>query len=647
MAQTIQLKRSAVASNEPTTVDLGLGELAINTYDGKVFFKKDNGTEYILRFITEDENGNVGLGTVTTPATLLHMAGTDADFRMQNNSYGQYWELNTRNSGTYNIVHQTFGNVIGFTPAGKVGIGAVSGGGATSPRKSFDIGHTTTTLYNVGAGLDAFGEYNECLVWNASDTADTFSGITFVSGTNSAAIAHITLINETGTTNFNSILAFSTRDTGGGVSEKFRIHSNGYIGINEKAPDYRLDINGPIGFTPGSSVTPVDNGDVVFELTSNTSLTVKAKGSDSTVRSLALPLGGTIPVVGSNVQSSASSLTPNIDTYNLFRFTDLATNININAPTGTPYDGQRIKFQITDDGTERSITWNNIFRIGSLSPLETGDQAIPNSTYCDDGFTPYAVYQKTVVFEYNTSRSQWVGVEAYKEDILFDTISYVGGVSGNFIGGDTPSVVLSSGLTGGSRSSVQTGDLVVVFIGSADITDQGMTSMVSGGYTQITELYSDDTYDTNFTAFYKRMGSTPDTSVEMDATGISSIYPFCYSIRIYEAINESGPLDVSAVTTTGINATSPNPGSITPVTAGSVIVIAGAGADSDGITDSNSTTDFHSVSKIGSTSRRVALGAGHVSWSSGAYDASAFTSNASTSGSWCSCTLALRPASLN
>lgn len=61
--------------------------------------------------------------------------------------------------------------------------------------------------------------------------------------------------------------------------------TNNRVGINEVAPDYRLDVNGSFGFTPGSSVTPVDNGDVVFELTNNTTLTVKAKGSDGTVRS--------------------------------------------------------------------------------------------------------------------------------------------------------------------------------------------------------------------------------------------------------------------------------------------------------------------------------------------------------------------------
>jgi hypothetical protein len=59
----------------------------------------------------------------------------------------------------------------------------------------------------------------------------------------------------------------------------------GKVGIGETSPDYKLDVNGAIGFTPGSSVTPVDNGDVVIEATNNTTLTFKLKGSDGTIRS--------------------------------------------------------------------------------------------------------------------------------------------------------------------------------------------------------------------------------------------------------------------------------------------------------------------------------------------------------------------------
>lgn len=49
MAQTIKLKRSATSGAIPTTAQLDLGEVAINTYDGKMYIKKDvGGTESIV-----------------------------------------------------------------------------------------------------------------------------------------------------------------------------------------------------------------------------------------------------------------------------------------------------------------------------------------------------------------------------------------------------------------------------------------------------------------------------------------------------------------------------------------------------------------------------------------------------------------------
>lgn len=49
MAQTVKLRRSASPGTPPTTSQLALGELAINTYDGKLFLKKNvSGTESIV-----------------------------------------------------------------------------------------------------------------------------------------------------------------------------------------------------------------------------------------------------------------------------------------------------------------------------------------------------------------------------------------------------------------------------------------------------------------------------------------------------------------------------------------------------------------------------------------------------------------------
>ena len=49
MAQVIKVKQSSVAGKVPTTAQLQLGELALNTTDGKLYFKKNvSGTESVV-----------------------------------------------------------------------------------------------------------------------------------------------------------------------------------------------------------------------------------------------------------------------------------------------------------------------------------------------------------------------------------------------------------------------------------------------------------------------------------------------------------------------------------------------------------------------------------------------------------------------
>lgn len=54
MANQIVLKRSAVADKVPTTSDLALGELAVNTSDGRLYTKRDNGTAEIVEFLNTE-----------------------------------------------------------------------------------------------------------------------------------------------------------------------------------------------------------------------------------------------------------------------------------------------------------------------------------------------------------------------------------------------------------------------------------------------------------------------------------------------------------------------------------------------------------------------------------------------------------------
>ena len=58
MAQVVKLKRTSVQGRIPNISNLELGELAINTYDGRIFFEKDNGELSIQEILTTNSQNS-------------------------------------------------------------------------------------------------------------------------------------------------------------------------------------------------------------------------------------------------------------------------------------------------------------------------------------------------------------------------------------------------------------------------------------------------------------------------------------------------------------------------------------------------------------------------------------------------------------
>lgn len=70
--------------------------------------------------------------------------------------------------------------------------------------------------------------------------------------------------------------------------------------------------------------------------------------------------------------ASTSSITPDIGSFDQYNFTALAAGLTINAPTGTPVDGNKLVFRILDNGTARALTWNATYTaIGVTLPTTT------------------------------------------------------------------------------------------------------------------------------------------------------------------------------------------------------------------------------------------------------------------------------------
>lgn len=123
MANTVVLKRSAVTGRNPTTGDLALGELALNTYDGNLFFKKDSGTASIVTVATLAGTQSLSNKTLASPVitgtiTAGGGVGTNGQVLASTGS-GLQWitkDVSTLDSLTdVTISSPTSGQVLKFT----------------------------------------------------------------------------------------------------------------------------------------------------------------------------------------------------------------------------------------------------------------------------------------------------------------------------------------------------------------------------------------------------------------------------------------------------------------------------------------------------------------------------------------------------
>jgi hypothetical protein len=145
MAQ-ITIKRSNVGSKVPVVGDLALGELAINTYDGKLFLKKNNGTESIV----EIGGSSAGVTGITATTPIVASASTGA-VTLSHAASGV--SVGTYNNVTVNATgHVTAASNVSYLTAEADTLATVTGRGATtSIASTFSGGLTvggTGIVYN-------------------------------------------------------------------------------------------------------------------------------------------------------------------------------------------------------------------------------------------------------------------------------------------------------------------------------------------------------------------------------------------------------------------------------------------------------------------------------------------------------------------
>jgi len=122
LSNKIKLKRSSTVSRVPQLADLTLGELAINTFDGKLFFKKNNGSDSIESIVTTNSQitGSVELtGALTSSLSLISNDSPSTNMFLVKVAGDDKVKVNSE--GTFIIKEST------TLPTGETGAMAVSG----------------------------------------------------------------------------------------------------------------------------------------------------------------------------------------------------------------------------------------------------------------------------------------------------------------------------------------------------------------------------------------------------------------------------------------------------------------------------------------------------------------------------------------
>lgn len=379
MAQTIILNRSAVAGKLPTFADLKLGEIAINTYDGKIFLKKDDGSESIVEF-----NGNVD---VPVPAGAINAvqlnAGNGSLEAVSMGTAGHVLTSNGVDAPTWEPT--TIGTVTSVDATGGT-TGMTFTGGPITTAGSLTLGGTLA-IANGGTGVTTQAALQEVAlpaqVENAGKILSTDGSVASWIDVPVAG-GTVTSINVSGGTT-------GLTTSGGPITDAGTITLSGMLGVTNGGTGATTAANALNNISPATTA-----GDLIVRGSSEHSrIPIGNVGEVLTVSGASTvgwrPAGGAmyIPVVENDIHAIPEGV----------------TNVHLYRPQGgTDVNTCSIQFPPNAvDNQPFSLYFGMEINVLQLTPMGVGVTITEQPSYVRDG--------ETARWLYNAATSQWLCIE--------------------------------------------------------------------------------------------------------------------------------------------------------------------------------------------------------------------------------------------
>jgi hypothetical protein len=123
--------------------------------------------------------------------------------------------------------------------------------------------------------------------------------------------------------------------------------------------------------TPASGVVTNLTGTASININGTVGATTPSTGAFTTLTASAY-LSSTRINPRTSSTASTATLTPDISAFDQYNLTAQAAGLTVEAPTGTPVDGNKLIIRILDNGTPQTINWNGTYTaIGMTLPTTT------------------------------------------------------------------------------------------------------------------------------------------------------------------------------------------------------------------------------------------------------------------------------------